>query len=171
MKIPVDKATQKKMDKIAKLKRNKLKNSVRVIKPKVVHHKHTNLVDEVDRVFSHYIRFVRDKDKPCITCWRHYDEYDCGHFQVRTHMNTRYSEMNVARQCWRCNGSQWGEQLIFSRRIDEIYWEGTAEAIEILARTPTQIKQFHLLEIYQKYYALLVENKIPFIPIKKYLWN
>lgn len=55
-------------DKKAKDKRNKLKNSIRVIKPKVVKHKHTNLIDEVDRVFSHYIRFVRDKDKPCITC-------------------------------------------------------------------------------------------------------
>ncbi len=152
-----------------KEKLRKLKLKTRVIKPKVIKHKHWPLVDEVDRVFSHFIRFVRDKDKPCITCGRTYDEYDNGHFQVRTHMNTRFSEMNCAKQCWRCNGSQWGEQLIFSRRIDEIYWKWTAEALEILARTPTQMKQHHFLEIYQKYYQILLDNNIPFKPIKKYL--
>lgn len=62
MKVKTPKEIREKKARIAE----KLK--VRVIKPKVVKHKHTNLVDEVDRVFSHYIRFVRDKDKPCITC-------------------------------------------------------------------------------------------------------
>ena len=41
----------------------KLKLSIRAIKPKVVKFNHRLLVKEVDRVFSHYIRFVRDKDK------------------------------------------------------------------------------------------------------------
>lgn len=28
----------------------------------------SKLIKEADRVLSIYIRFVRDKDKPCITC-------------------------------------------------------------------------------------------------------
>lgn len=156
-----------------KRERERLKNlklSIRAIKPKVVKFNHRLLVKEVDRVFSHYIRFVRDKDKWCITCGSFW-ENDNWHFQVRQHMNTRYSEMNCAKQCCYCNKWLLWEQVKFGRKIDEIYWEGTAEALEILANTTTQVKQFHLLDIYQKYYDLLVENKIPFTPIKKYLWT
>jgi len=62
MKINVDKAIQKKMDRIAKLKRNKLKNSIRK-KPKAIKHNIPNLTEKCDNLFSLYIRFVRDKDK------------------------------------------------------------------------------------------------------------
>lgn len=30
--------------------------------------KRSKLIEEADRVLSLYIRFVRDKEKPCITC-------------------------------------------------------------------------------------------------------
>lgn len=148
----------------------KAKNSIRVIKPKKIKHNIPKLVHACDTVFSLYIRFVRDKDKPCITCGRTYDEYDNGHFQVRQHMNTRFSEMNCSVQCRACNNWHWWEQVIFWRRIDEKYGAWTAEALEIFARQPSRIKQAELLEIYQKYHDILVENKIPFKPIKKYLW-
>lgn len=147
------------------------KLKVRALKPKKVKHNISNLKEACDTVFSLYIRFVRDKDKPCITCWRFYEEYDNWHFQVRQHMNTRYSELNTAKQCKGCNKWQLGEQVIFGRRIDETHWQGTSEALEIYARQVSNIKQAELLEIYQKYHDILVENKIPFTPIKKYLWS
>ena len=37
----------------------------------------SKLIEEADTVVSLYIRYIRDKDKPCITCGRFYDEYDC----------------------------------------------------------------------------------------------
>lgn len=151
-----------------RLKKEKL--SIRVIKPKKIKHNIPKLVHACDTVFSLYIRFVRDKDKPCITCWRIYDEYDNWHFQVRQHMNTRFSELNCAKQCKGCNKWQLWEQVIFARRIDEIYWEWTAEALEIFARKPSQIKQEELLEIYNKYHDILVKNNIKHLVVKKYLW-
>jgi len=151
--------------------RIKQKLAIRKIKPKKIKHNHSNLVEACDTVFSLYIRFVRDLDKPCITCWRFYEEYDNWHYQVRQHMNTRFSELNCAKQCKGCNKWQLGEQVIFGRRIDEIHGKGTSEALEIYARQVSTIKQAELLEIYQKYHDILVENKIPFKPIKKYLWN
>lgn len=155
----------------AKTKMIKEKLAIRALKPKKIEHNIPKLVHACDTVFSLYIRFVRDKDKPCITCGRFYDEYDNGHFQVRQHMNTRFSELNCAKQCKGCNKWQLGEQVIFGRRIDETYWQGTSEALEIYARQVSTIKQPELLEIYNKYHDILVENKIPFTPIKKYLWN
>jgi len=157
-------------DKKAKDKRNKLKNSIRH-KPKVIKHNIPKLVHACDTVFSLYIRFIRDKDKPCITCGRFYEEYDNWHYQVRQHMNTRFSELNTAKQCKGCNKWQLGEQVIFGRRIDEIHWQGTSEALEIYARQVSTIKQPELLEIYNKYSNLLKENKIPFTTIKKYLYE
>lgn len=56
-----------KTSKKEKDKRNKLKNSIRV-KPKKIKHNIPKLVHACDYVFSLYIRFIRDKDKPCITC-------------------------------------------------------------------------------------------------------
>lgn len=158
-----------KLDKKAKDKRNKLKNSIRK-KPKVIKHNIPKLVHACDTVFSLYIRFIRDKDKPCITCGRTYEEYDNWHFQVRQHMNTRFSELNCAKQCKWCNKYHSWEQVIFARRIDEIYWAGTSEALEIFARQVSTIKQPELLEIYNRYANLLTEHKIPFTLIKKYLW-
>lgn len=165
MKIKTKQEIREKKKQIAE----KLK--VRVIKPKKVKHNIPRLVEACDYVFSLYIRFIRDKDKPCITCGRTYEEYDNGHFQVRQHMNTRFSELNTAKQCKGCNKWHLWEQVIFGRRIDEMHWQGTAEALEIYSRQVSTIKQAELLEIYQKYHDLLVENKIPFTPVKKYLWN
>mgnify|MGYP003489595248 FL=1 len=60
----------------------------------------------------------------------------------------------------------------FGRRIDETYGKGTAEALEILANSVYKRTQEELLEIYNKYYQILTENKI-YIPksyiVKKYL--
>jgi len=147
------------------LKRDKLKYRQQVSKEKQKHKKQfsrSKLIEEADTVVSLYIRYIRDKDKPCITCGRFYDEYDCWHFQSRRFINTRFSELNIAKQCRWCNNWGSGEQLIFSRRIDEIHWQGTAEAIEILARQVSVIKDDDILEIIQKYYKILEENKIPY---------
>lgn len=99
---------------------------------------------------------------------------DNWHFQVRQHFATRFSEMNCAKQCCYCNDEFWGEQVKFGRRIDETYGKGTAEALEILANSVYKRTQEELLEIYNKYYQILTENKI-YIPksyiVKKYLWT
>ena len=65
--------------------------------------KRSALIKEADRVFSIFIR-ERDRGKPCITSrkkWR--EDFQCGHFQSRRHLNTRWYEKNAHSQCPRCN--------------------------------------------------------------------
>lgn len=131
----------------------------------------SKLIKEADRVLSIYIRFVRDKDKPCITCWNHCNEYDNWHYQSRRFINTRWSEMNVAKQCCRCNKWLSWEQVVFGRKIDERWWEGTAEALEILARKLSIITDEDILHTIQVYYHLLSKTDIKYLPKKQFLWN
>lgn len=163
-----------KSEKRAKAQRIKEKLNARALKPKVVKHNIPALTKKCDNLFSLYIRLVRDKDKWCITCWNMDRKMDNWHFQVRQHFATRFSEMNCAKQCCYCNDELGGEQVKFGRKIDEMYWKGTAEAIEILANSVYKRTQWELLEIYNKYYEILVKEKVT-IPesyiVKKYLWT
>ena len=149
----------------------KEKNSIRAIKPKVIKFSKRLLKKECDTVFSMYIRHIRDKDKWCITCWNFDRKMDNWHFQVRQHMATRYSEMNCAKQCCYCNDEFQGEQVKFWRKIDEIYGEWTAEALEMLANKPYKMEQSEYLDIYNRYYNLIKDlpETQKYIPTKKYL--
>lgn len=166
--------TKTKSEKRAKAQRIKEKLAIRAIKPKKIVHKFLPLRRKCDNLFSLYIRLIRDKDKWCVTCWNFDRKNDCWHFQVRQHMNTRFSEMNCAKQCCYCNKELGGEQVKFGRVIDETYWKGTAEALEILANSVSTIKQSELLEIYNHYYQILIKENIK-IPksyiVKKYLYT
>ena len=155
-----------------RIKRDKLKYREQVRKDKAKHKKQfsrSKLIAEADRVFSLYIRFVRDKDRWCITCGNTTRDMDNWHFQSRRFLNTRWSEMNCAKQCSMvCNKWHSWEQVLFGRKIDEMYGSGTAEAIEILARKVSIITDDDILATIQKYYAILKENGIDCQPKKQY---
>jgi len=68
---------------------------------------------ELQIVFNRWIRTVRDKDDPCISCGR-YDfeithnprggKWDCGHFHtVGSRDDLRFNEDNAHKQCKYCN--------------------------------------------------------------------
>lgn len=64
----------------------------------------SQLVKELDKVFSEYIR-RRDDGKPCVTCdvrkpWR---EMQACHYISRGKYGTRWDETNVHAGCYRCN--------------------------------------------------------------------
>lgn len=46
----------------------KIRLEARAIKPKKIKHGFLAVRRKCDNLFSLYIRLVRDKDKPCITC-------------------------------------------------------------------------------------------------------
>lgn len=68
----------------------------------------SNLIKKLDKVFSLYIR-LRDTMPSgycrCISCGqlKPFSQIDAGHFFSRTHMATRYSELNVHGECRACN--------------------------------------------------------------------
>ena len=103
--------------------RKKKKKSVKfpeVKKPSVA-----SLVRKLDTVFSLYIR-LRDS-KPygyrackCISCGqiKPFDQIDCGHFIGRTHMATRFDELNCHGECRGCNRFSSDHMIYYQRNLE-----------------------------------------------------
>jgi hypothetical protein len=104
----------------------------------------SQLVKDLDAVFSKYIRYSNAKNGycTCITCDREYEvkKIHCGHFISRQYMSTRWDERNVAPQCYGCNVMQQGKQFEFSLKIGK-------ELSEELYLLSKQTKKWSLDEI------------------------
>mgnify|MGYP001298670830 CR=1 FL=1 len=96
-----------------------------------------------DSWFSKYIRFKNAYYHSgmyycrCYTCNNEYPilTMDCGHWQKRQHIATRFNENNARPQCTSCNDYNKGEYAKFEvNLIDEIGLEET-EKIKQLAKT------------------------------------
>lgn len=90
------------------------------------------LKKELDKWFSLFIR-LRDADSNgnvvCFTCGviKHYKSgMQCGHFQSRRHLATRFDELNCQPQCVKCNMFEQGEQFKFHIKLNAKYGEGTS---------------------------------------------
>ena len=112
--------------------------------------------------FSKYIR-LRDADQygmcKCITCdtVKHWTEMDCGHFQSRRYLATRWDEKNAHAQCQRCNNFQGGEQYRHGHQIDLRYGEGTARFLEGQARLMHKYSKQEIMDL-AKYYKQEAEE-------------
>lgn len=109
-----------------------------------------------DKYFSLYIR-VRDADEngcaKCCTCgtYKPVKEMDCGHFVKRQHMATRFSEVNCATQCKRCNAFEQGRDNEFAQFIAKKYGAVALVNLQMAAKTTRKISKFELGQI-AKYY-------------------
>ena len=122
----------------------------------------SQLVKELDKVFSEYIR-KRDimlcGNSKCFTCgkvddWRN---LQCGHFQSRKHYATRWDEQNCQVQCAGCNIFRSGEQFKFGVNLDKKYGQGTAETLERMARFTIKFSNVELAEKIEYYKQLIKE--------------
>lgn len=117
--------------------------------------------DKTWDAFSLYIR-TRDCIKTtgnaswglCITCGnrQHIKLLQAGHLIPGRHNANLFSEKGVHAQCYNCNVNLRGNTLVYRRKINEMYGEGTDE---ILEKEDQQIKKFTLsdlkeLEVYYK---------------------
>jgi len=110
---------------------------------------------KLDDALSKYVRKSNADENgfiSCFTCGKKKNwlyETDCGHFQSRGKMSTRFlyepehGMVNVMPQCKRCNMTG-GEQYIFSKRLDEVFGKGTAQKVEIMSN---QTRKFSIHEI------------------------
>ena len=123
----------------------------------------SKLKKELDKWFSLYIR-LRDSNEygmvQCFTCGcvKHYKKgMQCGHFQSRSHLATRFDEENCQPQCVACNMFKQGEQYKFALHLDSKYGEGTAEELQFLSK---QTVKFTRADYEEKisYYKSLVDN-------------
>lgn len=107
------------------------------------------LITVLDRIFSLYIR-LRDTDKKgnaqCCTCGevKSWPSLDCGHFQSRRFMSTRYEPLNNSAQCKACNILFAGEQYKHGLYLDNKWGEGTAKKMYLLSQ---QTKKYDSLEL------------------------
>ena len=101
----------------------------------------SKLKKELDKYFSLFIRLRDATDEGaviCVTCNKvsHYKSgMQCGHFQSRRFLATRFDEQNCAVQCVACNMFRGGEQFKFALNLDAKYGDGKALELEYKART------------------------------------
>ena len=104
---------------------------------------------KADKYFSMYIR-LRDADEngcaKCCTCgtYKPVKEMDCGHWQKRQHMATRFDERNCGAQCKKCNAFEQGRDVEFAEFIDKKYGGSALIQLKLASRT---VKKFNGLEI------------------------
>jgi hypothetical protein len=118
--------------------------------------KRSTIIKKLDAIFSLYIRnYYADSNGQveCITCQRFYPvaKIQNGHFISRKNYATRWSEDNVAPQCYGCNVMQQGQQFLFSKWIDEKYGEGYSQTILERSRTTVKFSNPELLDMIDLY--------------------
>ena len=105
----------------------------------------SKLKKDLDKWFSLYIRLRESTDEgmvQCFTCGavKHYKQgMQCGHFQSRSFLATRFDEENCQPQCVGCNMFKQGEQYKFSLYLEAQYWQATAVELQEKA---SQIQMF-----------------------------
>lgn len=72
----------------------------------------------------------------CVTCGyrTHWKNLQCGHFQPRQHIATRYDLQNLGAQCESCNCYKGGENEKFAAYINATYGCGTAQTLKERAK-------------------------------------
>lgn len=115
----------------------------------------SKVVKNLDAIFSQYIRKKDSINEiaTCFTCGKedHWKKLQNGHFQSRKHYSTRWDETNCQVQCAGCNVFRYGEQYIFSERLDQKYGEGTASRLHIQAKEIVKYQTFELEDLILKY--------------------
>ena len=121
----------------------------------------SKLKKELDKWFSLFIR-IRESENglaQCFTCGKvdHYKKLQCGHFQSRRHLSTRWHEWNCQVQCQKCNIRSQGEQWKFGISLNAKYGEGTSNELGFLAQQNGKKLSWELEEDIL-YYKTIVKN-------------
>ena len=83
-----------------------------------------NLIDDLDYVFSRYIRLKHSDSSglcECFTCGKKdtYTNLQCGHYIPRANLITRFLEQNCRPQCKSCNEFKSGNLEEYTLRLEK----------------------------------------------------
>lgn len=141
----------------------KTKKTTKVTKPRKKKTERQKLIEQLDRIFSIYIR-IKDATPHtglvrCITSGRvmHWKTAQCGHFQSRRHYSCRWLEMNCHPQSMEQNVFEHGNLLVYREKMIEMYGEEAVNKLTVLAHTPCHISEEEM-RMSIKYYTALVEK-------------
>jgi Bacteriophage Lambda NinG protein len=124
-----------------------------------------NLIEDLDIYFSRYIR-IKHSDREgyvkCFTSGRRmrWEELQCGHYISRSHLSTRWLDLNCRPQSEHDNCALSGNLEVFKRKLDEER-SGTSDYLLELSREVSKpsledLKQL-LIEI--KYKLKIAQSK------------
>lgn len=115
------------------------------------------LKKELDKVFSEYIR--RREANPegvtrCFTCGKigTWESMDCGHYESRAHLSTRWDEENCHVQCKGCNIFKSGNYPAYAVKLQEMYGDGILKKLYVKARVdykPSRVIYEQLINYYK----------------------
>ena len=118
--------------------------------------KKPDLVNELDRIFSLFIRYRDTMPNgyfQCISCGKikPFNKADCGHYINRQHMSTRFDEMNCNAQCSHCNRFMEGNIQDYRRRLVAKYGERNVLLLEAKKNVSKQFSDFQLEKLITHY--------------------
>ena len=135
-----------------KIEKGELRNKLKSI---------TDFKNEAKKEFQKWIR-LRDKDQPCISCGVFETKlWDGGHFKkAELYFGVIFDEMNVHKQCRKCNRFLGGNELNYREGLIGRYGLEYVEEIEMRANNTRNQgwNRTELTEIKEKYRLM---NKIP----------
>jgi len=91
-------------------------------------------INKARPIFQKWIR-NRDKDSPCISCRTSFsDEWAGGHYlKAELYTGVIFNELNVNKQCLKCNKYLGGNEAKYRIALVELYGEQKIEELESIA--------------------------------------
>lgn len=126
-----------------------------------------NLVQDLDAIFSQYIRCKYADKEGIVECFTsgkklHWKEIQCGHFIPRANLGTRWLESNCRPQCLEDNYYKDGNLEIFAKKLDSEN-NGVVDYLRELAREITKPTKEELKALIVEYRSKLNQVKKKFI--------
>ena len=123
----------------------------------------SKLRDELDKVFSQYIRLKYSDENGycrCISCGKihFWKDIQCGHYMSRRYMSTRWSEDNARPQDTACNIFNQGNIQMYRRALSKEIGEQRVDLIEARARQETcKYSEFEYAAMIKDYKKKVIE--------------
>jgi len=129
----------------------------KISRMKIALKSHKDYIQDLQKVFNTYIR-KRDELKPCVSCGVFKaEEFHAGHYIATTYQYLRFNELNVWKQCSKCNTHLRGNSIPY--RMELINRIGI-EAVEKLEHDRNKLFKITIPEIKKliEYYKLKIKS-------------
>lgn len=111
------------------------------------------LVKDLDKVFSIYIRRRYGEDATCVTCGvtKPWKQMQAGHFYTRGRFATRWHTQNVHVQCYRCNVLLKGNYISYTKYMINMYGMEGIERLERESLSGAKLTTPGMIELIEYY--------------------
>lgn len=118
--------------------------------------KRTDRAKAKEAAWKAFSLYVRTRDKRCVTCLTGKAD-QAGHFIDGRHNSVLFSEKGVHGQCYHCNVGLKGNKLEYFLFMERTYGRGVIDQLMQESKQTVQYKDFHFVEIAEKYAKMTEE--------------